>query len=112
MVWQLLPPDNIAPFGQYGKGNKHFLRCCPPMIPLLLLAIAHRFTPRHNETLNARDLCNPWAGKDHLFFGKRTTERTPPFLCFSRQVPRPGFEDVAVIACHHYGTLRQMRFIE
>ena len=82
------------------------------MIPLLLLAIAHRFTPRHNEALDTRDLCNPWAGKDHLFFGKRTTERTPTLLCFSRQPPRPGFKDVAVIACHHHGTLRQVRFIE
>jgi hypothetical protein len=82
------------------------------MIALFLLGIPDSLTPGDNYTLYPRDLLHPRPLKDQLFCGKLVIIGAPPLLCAPGQTPAAGFQDVAVIARHHNGTLRHLRFIE
>jgi hypothetical protein len=82
------------------------------MIALFLLGILDSLTPGHNDTLYPSNLLHPRPLKDQLFCGKLVIIRAPALLRTPGQTPAAGFQDVAVITCHHNGTLRYLRFVE
>ena len=82
------------------------------MIALFLLGIPDSLTPWSNDTLYARDLLHPRPLKDQLFGGELVIRGAPALLRTPGQTSAAGFEDIAVIARHHNGTLRHLRFVE
>src|SRR4030095_3779682 len=112
-VGQSLPAGNRAVLRhEHRQGYEHFLGRCSTVIALFLLGIPHALTPRDNDTLYPRDLLHPRPRKDQLFCGKLVSVGTPALLRTPSQTPAAGFQDVAVIARHHNGTLRHLRFVE
>jgi hypothetical protein len=82
------------------------------VIALFLLGIPDSLTPWDNDTLYPCDLLHPRSLKDQLFCGKLVIIGAPALLRTPGQTPAARFQDVAVIARHHNGTLRHLRFVE